>query len=109
MPVAAEQFGTEVHMILLRQMIDTLKSMDTRMENIHSAQVKQLEASADVATRLATLEANPVAALEARLLVIENERQQEAGARNLIAWMKDYTPWLFAIIGGVWLYFEKKS
>lgn len=88
--------------ILLGQIMHNQRDTLTELRGIN----KNL---ADQGERLAKLEANPVKALEDRVLQLENELQRRRGASNLLAWLKDYTPWIIIMMGGAYAYFTKRA
>lgn len=79
-----------------------LQQMSTGMERLNSQMGEVKATTADINLRLAIIEANPITALVQRLEALEDAEQRRKGAYNLVAWMKDYTPWLLAIAVGLY-------
>lgn len=101
MSVPDDNFSEQLMLTLLRQMIQSIEEVNTSLHEMNTTQL-------DMVQRLTSLEASPVASLEARLVLLESDRLREQGAHDLIKWIKDYTPWLFALILGGVAYFTKK-
>lgn len=109
--VKVADVNQQMMVIMLRQFTDTMRGVSANLQALQQSHV-------DILTRLTAIESNRmddrVAAaaielerLEGRLRNIEDERNQQKGAALLLAWLKDYTPWLIAIAFGMWAYFTK--
>lgn len=103
----SEEFSVAIFLQMQREMLIAIREVNT---NLHEMQKGQ----ADIATRLAKIEAKPIedyikelADLKASLRALQERHIREDGAKSLVAWLKDYTPWLFAIGAALFAYMTK--
>lgn len=112
MPVAVGDLTEQMHLVLLRQLIDSVSNVNTQLRDMNTVNL-------DVVQRLSRIEANKMdervelmrkeaEALEARLGALEKIRQQSMGAQAMLVWFKDFTPWILLVAGVVYAYITKR-
>jgi len=107
--MSEEHFTDQLYLQMMREMLTGLREVNA---SLHGLQ----ETNMDIVQRLSKIEARPIedltktmAAMDARLKLMEDRHLKEDGARSFVAWLKDYTPWLAAIGIAIFAYLEKKA
>ena len=102
MSVPESSFGDQVHMTLLRQMVDEMAEINKQLRLGNEHQLKTVE-------RLGKLEATPVTELAARVKLLEDAHVSARGGREMLKTLKDWIPFLAVILAATVLYFVQKA
>jgi uncharacterized sporulation protein YeaH/YhbH (DUF444 family) len=97
--------GSDAELMVLRQMQDAISRIDMTVATM------QADVS-DVKERVIRIEAQETKAelrsLEARIGVLEADKQRREGAVGFLAWIGKNAPWLTAVAAAVAAYFGLK-
>lgn len=112
MPIPVQDQHEQLHLVLLRQLIEGMKSVNAELHQLRDAHL-------DVAQRITAMESNRVDERiaetarraeknEERITALERVRNQSDGALGLVKWAQSSAPWFLALIGAAVAYFTKK-
>lgn len=95
MPVSDEHALRQFEIEALRQITDNLR-------RLNDGQVEQGKVLHSIDTRLVRIESNSldsaVKLLITKVDILEADKDRRAGALGFVAWLKDFGPWLLAIM-----------
>jgi hypothetical protein len=102
MAVPENAFGDQVHMTLLRQMVDGMAEINRQLHTMNEYHLKTAE-------RLGKLEATPVAELAARVKVLEEAHIAEKGGWAMLKTIKEWAPFVAIVLAAAIFYFVQKA
>ena len=96
MPVPGDEFGQQIFLTLLNKLIDEQHQTNQSLRSVQ-------ETLSGILTDMAIMKSTD---LERRIDKLEAKEQQRNGAAAFASMIKDWAPWVIALLFGMWIFFN---